>query len=95
MLAWFLTTNKWGANAMRRLAISAVLLGILAGPAYAQNSKGDDAPIMLDEKAKKKDAEAIDKRYQSALEKTRKQSTEPRADPWSNMRGADDSKTKR
>ena len=80
---------------MRRLAISAVLLGILAGPAYAQNSKGDDAPIMLDEKSKRQDAEAIDKRYKSTLDKTRKDTVETRSDPWSNMRGADDSKTKR
>jgi hypothetical protein len=82
---------------MRRLTIGAMLLGFLAGPVYAQDNpdKMSDDPIVLDQLQKKKDADAIDRQYSRALDKTRKANTDPKVDPWSNMRGADDSKTKK
>jgi N-methylhydantoinase B/oxoprolinase/acetone carboxylase alpha subunit len=79
---------------MKRIIAAAVVLASLTGGVYAQEAKDDD-PIIMDQKQKKLDAEAIDKRYKSTLEKTRQSTTPARADPWSNMRGADDSKTKR
>ncbi len=81
---------------MKRLGIGAILLAMLAGPAFAQQQSADDKdPAALEREDKQKEAEAIDKRYKSTLDKTRQNATTNRADPWSNMRGADDSKTKR
>ncbi len=79
---------------MKRIIAATVVLASLTGVAFAQPSKDDD-PIIMQEKQKIKDAEAIDKRYKSTLDKTRQETTATRVDPWSNMRGADDSKTKR
>ena len=78
---------------MKKLIAATVVLAFLTGPVFAQASKGDD-PIILDQKQKKKDAEEIDKRYKSTLDKTRQETTAVKSDPWSNMRGADDSKAK-
>jgi hypothetical protein len=79
---------------MKRLIIGATLLGILAGPVYAQQ-KQEDSLMVLEEKQRKSDAAAVDRQYRSVLEKTRKDAAENRTDPWANMRGPDDSKTKR
>jgi hypothetical protein len=79
---------------MKRMIAATVVLAALTGNAFAQASKDDD-PIIMDQKQKKLDAEEIDKKYKSTLDKTRKDTAATRADPWSNMRGADDSKTKR
>lgn len=79
---------------MKRLIAATVVLACLTGPVFAQQSKDDD-PIIMDQKQKKMDADEIDKRYKSTLDKTRQETTAVKADPWSNMRGDDDSKTKR
>jgi hypothetical protein len=51
---------------------------------------------MVEEYArKKKDAEAIEKEYNAARKNVDQAATPTRVDPWQNMRGADDSKTKR
>ena len=51
--------------------------------------------MQIDDDNKRKDAESIDKQYKSTLQKTNRDVVETRSDPWSNMRGADDPKTKR
>jgi len=79
---------------MKRLTIGAILLAMLAGPAFAQQEKADD-PAAIERAQQQKDREEIDKRYKSTLEKTRQEVPVTRSDPWSNMRGPDDSKTKR
>jgi hypothetical protein len=79
---------------MKRLIAATVALAALTRPVFAQASNEDD-PIILQEKQKKKDAEAQDRQYKSTLDKTRQETTAPRTDPWSNMRGTDDSKAKR
>lgn len=81
---------------MKRIIAATVVLAslTLTGDVFAQASKDDD-PIMMEQKQKKLDAEAIDKRYKSTLDKTRQNTTTTRVDPWSNIRGADDSKVKR
>jgi hypothetical protein len=91
------TIKNCGADAMRRLTIGALLLGFLPGPVYAQQpSMAGKDPMVLDQELRKKDAEVIDRQYKSTLEKTNRGTTPVGpADPWSNMRGADDSKTKR
>ncbi len=68
------------------------MLAILSGPAFAQRSRDDD-PIMIQERDKKQQAEALDKQYKKTLDQTRKESDAPRNnDPWSNMRGQNDGK---
>ncbi len=79
---------------MKRIIAATVVLVSLTGGVFAQASNDDD-PIIMEQKQKKLDAEAIDKRYKSTLDKTRQGTTATRVDPWSNIRGADDSKTKR
>jgi hypothetical protein len=85
--------------AMRSLLIAAVSLGFvtacLAGTAHAQGKKGGPTPMQQDEIQKKKDAEAIDAQYRKALKQTEGNTPEVRLDPWSNMRGTDDTKVKR
>jgi hypothetical protein len=95
MLGFALAKNPVAVMAiMRSLIVGAVIAGCLAGPAYAQKDKPN--PLKIDEDLRRKDDEAIDKQYKSTLERTRKDTIETRAtDPWSNMRGSDDSKTKR
>lgn len=78
---------------MRRLIIGFALLAAWAAPSYAQQ-KPDNA-LSADERVAKSVADEVDRQYKSTLDKTRKASTETRADPWSNMRGSDVSKTKR
>jgi hypothetical protein len=78
---------------MKRLAISAMLLAMLAAPAFAQ--KKENEPLMIELEEKKKAAAEVDKQYKSTLDRTRHETTATHTDPWSNMRGADDSKTKR
>ncbi len=79
---------------MRSLIVAAVMAGCLAGPAYAQK-KQDDSPAAIEQAEKKKAADKIDQQYRAAIERTRKDASETRADPWQNMRGADESKAKR
>jgi hypothetical protein len=79
---------------MARFIVALVLLAVIAGPALAQK-KPPDTPLALEEQQKKKEAEEVDKQY-NAMRKNRDQAaTSVRVDPWQNMRGADDSKTKR
>jgi hypothetical protein len=85
-----------GAHVMKRLGVGAILLAMLAGPSFAQQpSMEDKDPAGLERDQKKKEREEVDKRYKATLEKTRQDTTTSRVDPWSNIRGADDSKTKR
>ena len=85
--------NKW-VTAMARYIVALVLLAIIAGPAFAQQ-KPPENPLAVDAQQKKKEALEVEKQY-NATRKYRDQAPTPtRTDPWSNMRGADDSKTKR
>lgn len=84
--------NTW-VTAMARYIVAIVLLAIIAGPVLAQE-KPSDNPLAVDEQQKKKDALEVEKQY-NATRKFRDQAATPtRSDPWQNMRGADDSKTK-
>jgi len=82
---------------MKRIIAATVVLASLTGPGFAQQQQQqkDDDPAVMEQKQKKLEAEAVDKRYKSTLDKTRQDTTATRVDPWSNIRGADDSKTKR
>ena len=84
--------NTW-VTAMARYIVAIVLLAIIAGPVLAQE-KPSDNPLAVDEQQKKKDALEVEKQY-NATRKFRDQAATPtRSDPWQNMRGPDDSKTK-
>jgi flagellar biosynthesis/type III secretory pathway M-ring protein FliF/YscJ len=86
--------NTW-VTAMARYIVAIVLLAVIAGPVFAQQQKPPENPLAADEQQKKKEAEAVEKEY-NATRKYRDQAATPtRSDPWQNMRGADDSKTKR
>jgi hypothetical protein len=81
---------------IRSLIVGAIVAGSFAGPAFAQ--KPEKTPMQMEQEQKKKDAEAIDKQYKATLDRIKRNETqtEIRAnDPWSNMRGPDDSKPKR
>ena len=75
---------------MRKLVVSAVMLGFLTSPAFAQ--KQDDEPLVIMEREKKQQTEALDKQYKRTIDQTRKEVDAPRNDPWANMRGASDGK---
>jgi hypothetical protein len=80
---------------MARYIVAIVLLAVIAGPAFAQQKKPPDNPLALEEQQRKKEAEAVEKEY-NATRKYRDQAATPtNVDPWQNMRGTDDSKTKR
>jgi hypothetical protein len=86
--------------AMKTMIVGAILAGCLSGAAYAQKGGGakpDDTPMQLEEKQKQRDADSVDRQYKSTLQRTRNGPTAatPADDPWSNMRGGNDSKTKR
>jgi hypothetical protein len=52
--------------------------------------------MQLEDAAKQRDRDSIDKQYRSTLEKTRGATTAARPDdPWANMRSTDDVKPKR
>jgi hypothetical protein len=81
-----------GFSAMRKIVATAFVLGLLGGPVFAQQSRPDD-PIMIQEREKQQQAEALDKQYKRTLDRTRKESDTPvRSDPWANMRGPNDGK---
>src|SRR2546422_1036464 len=61
-----------GVKTMRTILSSAVALVILSGPAFAQKSRDDD-PIMIEERNKQQQAEALDKQYKRTLDHTRKE----------------------
>ena len=89
----FPARKQW-VTAMARYIVAIVLLTIIAGPAFAQQSAGEN-PLAAEAEQRKKENEAIEKRYNSMLKNTDKTATPTRIDPWQKMRGADDSKTKR
>ena len=74
---------------MKRLIIATALLtalfAALAAPATAQRKPY--GAMSDEEKANYKTNEAVDKQYQNAIERTRKDTAEAPADPWANMRG--------
>lgn len=79
----------------KTLLASAFLAACFAGPVHAQSKKGPDAtPMQLDDQAKERDRESIDKAYRATLQKTRGNEPARVDDPWANMRGDGDVKPK-
>jgi hypothetical protein len=81
---------------MARYIIAIVLLAFIAGPVFAQGGqRGGNNPLAAEDARKKKDAVEVEKQYNAARQKADTAEAPTRVDPWQNMRGADDSKTKR
>jgi len=74
---------------MKRIFVSAIMLGILVGPVYAQGQKEDPAQA-LERAAKKKNDIEIDRKYRATLQKTDQAAARVRVDPWANMRAPSD-----
>jgi hypothetical protein len=80
-------------SVLRAFIVGAVMAGCLAVPVYAKERVN---PLKTDEDQRRKDDVAIDTEYKATLQRTRKDTTgAPASDPWQNMRGGDDSKSKR
>jgi hypothetical protein len=81
--------KRLGRVAMRKLFASAVVLGF-DWARFAQ--KKEDDPLVIMDREKRQQAEALDRQYKRTMEQTRKESAAPRNDPWSNMRAQNDGK---
>ncbi len=81
---------------MKRVIAATLGLAVLTAysAALAQESREDD-PIIVEQKEKAKEREALDKRYKATLEQTRKDGPVERVDPWANMRGTPSAAGKR
>jgi hypothetical protein len=82
----------------RALIVGAVIVGCLAGPGYAQQSKNKGLPPAVPPEYldRKRDEATVDKQYKETLERTKKNTVETTAkDPWLDLRGSGDIKTKR
>jgi hypothetical protein len=68
----------------------------LAGPAQAQHKSAPKPDTSNSPEAiqKKKEAAAIDLEYRKAIEASKSEAAPPKLDPWQNIRGPEDGKTK-
>jgi hypothetical protein len=83
---------------LKALIAGATMAACLAGPSFAQQSKnkGLPPPIPQEYLDRKRDEAAVDKQYKDTLERTKKDAVPTSAkDPWQDLRGNNDSKTKR
>jgi hypothetical protein len=82
-----------GYIAMKKLAVTAFMLGILTAPVFAQGKESE--PLEILDRDKKQQAEALDKQYKKMMDRNRKEGdTQQRSDPWSNMRAPNEGKGK-
>jgi hypothetical protein len=77
---------------MKKLAVTAFMLGTLTAPAFAQSK--DMEPLELMDRDKKQQADAVDKQYKKMMDRNRKESENQKSDPWSNMRAPNEGKGK-
>jgi hypothetical protein len=81
-----------GYIVMKKLAVTAFMLGTLTAPAFAQSK--DMEPLELMDRDKKQQADAVDKQYKKLMDRNRKESENQKSDPWSNMRAPNEGKGK-
>ena len=77
---------------MKKLAVTAFMLGTLTAPAFAQSK--DMEPLELMDRDKKQQADAVDKQYKKMMDRNRTESENQKSDPWSNMRAPNEGKGK-
>jgi hypothetical protein len=73
----------------------AIAAAVLAHPVYAQKRNQEPTQLQQEDIDKKKAGEIVDQQYKRAMRGTSGNSDTVKVDPWANMRGADDSKTKK
>lgn len=67
----------------------------LIGAVYAADEPEEKNPLRKELMQRRKDDEAVDRQYKATMQRTHKDAVVAPSDPWSNMRGTDNSKTKR
>lgn len=74
---------------MRKIAAAAVMIALVAGPAFAQKkgSSTNEWQKMQDEQRARENKD-VDKNYNEAMKRSRSQAA-PAYDPWGNVRPAD------
>jgi|HubBroStandDraft_6_1064221.scaffolds.fasta_scaffold329647_3 hypothetical protein len=78
---------------MKRLIAAMIATAALTGPVYAQAAK---SPLQEEYAQKKAERERNAKQYEAAMKRDKTQAATPVVtDPWQNMRGTDETKTKR
>jgi len=80
---------------LRALFLGTAMAASLASAAYAAEEEEEPNGLKKELMERRKDDAAIDKQYKATLQRTRKDAVVAPSDPWANIRGADDSKTKR
>ena len=80
---------------LKALFLGAALAASLAGGVYAADEEDEPNGLKKELMERRKDDAAIDRQYKATLQRTRKDAVVAPSDPWSNMRGAEDSKAKR
>jgi len=80
---------------MKRLFAVAFAASLLAGPLYAAEPDKDDPMVQL-ERVKKEDRASVDRQFDRTMQLHSSKDAAPvKIDPWSNMRGPDDTKGKK
>jgi hypothetical protein len=81
---------------LRAFIVGLAMAVSVANTAYAADDDDNEPNDLKKElNQRRKDDAAVDRQYKATLQRTRKDEAVTRSDPWANMRGSDDSKTKR
>lgn len=75
---------------MKSIAAGAVMVALLAAPAFAQGGRKEENPFTKQEEARKQERETAEKDYNETMKRMRTggQAT-GKVDPWAGMRPAD------
>jgi hypothetical protein len=81
---------------MRRIAIAAIVLGLLPATTYSQGEEQQQKPTLRTDAQKREDAE-IEKAYKEMIGRTKGQAQPApvKPDPWQSVRPAASESTKR
>jgi Ni/Co efflux regulator RcnB len=81
---------------MKRLLAAAAMTAVLAGPAAAQMSQGQQkTPLQLLYEKERQDQIANEHAYNEHMKRSKSQGTAPKTDPWAGVRPANDTNAKR
>jgi hypothetical protein len=77
---------------MRTVAVAAVTIAVLAGPALAQQTK---SPMQLEQELAKRNRDDIDKAYNAAPQRKLQNDPNQKPDPWGSVRTVQPEKKKK
>jgi Ni/Co efflux regulator RcnB len=81
---------------MKRFLAAAAIMAVLAGPAAAQMSQGQQkTPLQLQYEKERQDQQANEQAYNEHMKRSKSQGVAPKADPWAGVRPANDTNAKR